>query len=93
MVGGRDYTMSGFYNAATNADAFVLVVKIKWRGPGGNISTVTIRRYNDDTAGAWSSFAGTVTAPPTATTARVMMTVKSLTGAFHVDNFVLQEAP
>jgi PKD repeat protein len=93
VVAGRVYSMSGHYLAATTSDSFTLQIKIKWRGAGGNISTVTIKKYTDDTAGAWTSFSGIVTAPPTATSARVMMQVKSLNTNFHVDDFVLQEAP
>ncbi len=93
VVAGRVYSMSGHYLAATTSDSFTLQIKIKWRSAGGNISTVTIKKYTDDTAGAWTSFSGIVTAPSTATTARVMMQVKSLNTNFHVDDFVLQEAP
>ena len=93
VVAGRTYTMSGWYNAPTNADAFAFIVKVKWRGPGGNINTVVVRRYNDDSLGLWQQFAGTLTAPATATSARVMMTVKSLVGNVYVDDFILEESP
>ena len=93
VVGGEQYVISGWINAPTNADRFKFLIKIKWRGPSGNIATVTVAKFTDDTAGGWVPFTGTVTAPSTATSARVMMTVNGLTGTVYVDDFVLQQAP
>jgi PKD repeat protein len=93
IVAGRTYTLSGWYNAPTTADAFQFIAKIKWRGPGGNLTTVVVKKFTDDTAGTWVQFSGSVVAPSTATTARVMMTAKSMAGTFYVDGLVLQEAP
>jgi PKD repeat protein len=93
IVGGRTYTLSGWYQAPTTADAFNFIAKIKWRGPGGNLTTVVVKKFSDDTGGTWVQFSGSVVAPATATTARVMMTAKSMAGTFYVDGLVLQEAP
>lgn len=93
VVGGQRYVLSGLMNAPENADRFKFLVKIKWRGPSGNISTVTVAKFTDDTAGTWASFTGTVTAPSTATVGRVIMTVNGLNGTVYVDDFVLQQAP
>ncbi len=93
IVGGRTYTLSGWYQAPTTADAFNFIAKIKWRGPGGNLTTVVVHKFSDDTGGAWVQFSGSLVAPATATTARVMMTAKSMAGTFYVDGLVLQEAP
>jgi PKD repeat protein len=93
VVGGEQYILSGFVNAPTNADKFKFLVKIKWRGPSGNITTVTVTKFTDDTAGTWASFTGTVTAPSAATSARVIMTVNGLNGTVYVDDFMLHQAP
>lgn len=93
VVGGQRYVLSGFVNAPVNSDKFRFLVKIKWRGSSGNISTVTIAKFTDDTAGTWASFTATVTAPSTATVGRVIMTVNGLNGTVFVDDFVLQQAP
>ncbi|MGH2382321.1 MAG: PKD domain-containing protein [Candidatus Limnocylindria bacterium] len=93
VAGGESYVLSGMLNAPTNADAFKFQFKIKWRGAGGNISTTLVHQIKDDTAGAWRSFSGTVTAPAGATTGRVMMVANGLNGTVYVDGLVFQAAP
>ena len=93
VAAGGAYVLSGMINAPANSDPFRFVMKVQWRGAGGNISAVQVHKIKDDTAGAWQSFTGTVTAPAGATSGRVMMTANGLNGTVYVDGIVLQAAP
>jgi PKD repeat protein len=93
VAAGAAYVLSGMINAPTNSDAFKFLVKVKWRGPGGNLTTVQVHRLRDDTAGAWQAFSATVRAPAGATSGRVLLTASGLNGTVYVDGFVFQAAP
>jgi hypothetical protein len=61
------------------------VIKVQWRA-GGALGTVTGPKFTRATAG-YQSWSLDLTAPATATTARVMMVVSGLSTTVYVDEF------
>jgi hypothetical protein len=83
--GGLTYAVGGFVSVPATPDAFKLLIKVQWRAAGA-LATVTAAKFTKATNGyvAWSA---DLTAPPGATTARVMMVLSSLGTTLYVDDF------
>jgi hypothetical protein len=92
VVGGVAYDFSGFVNAPQTTDRFRLVIKLMWRTDKGKISTQTIQKITQPTGG-WTEVTASLTAPPNATNARVMMVLGSLATQVYVDDFSLAASP
>jgi PKD repeat protein len=84
---GTTYAVSGWVNAPTTADAFTFEIKVLWRNSSGAISSTVVKKYTDDTNGAWQQVSGSVAAPAGATLARVQMVTGSLNATIYVDDF------
>lgn len=89
VTAGTKYTFSGWVNGPTTADAFTFEIKVLWRTASGAINGTVIKKYTDDTAGAWQQVTGSAVAPAGATIARVQMTTGSLATTVYVDDFSL----
>lgn len=87
VAGGGAYDVSGWVNIPTTGDAFTFQLKVQWRAGSGQLGSVVLRRYTDDTAGAWQEMSGSLVAPAGATTARVQMLAGSLNATVYVDDF------
>jgi PKD repeat protein len=87
VAAGAQYTFTGMVNAPTTSDAFTFEIRVLWRNASGALGSTLVRRWADDTAGAWQSVSASLTAPAGATIARVQMKAGSLNGTVYVDEF------
>lgn len=93
VTAGTTYAFSGWVNAPITADSFTFQIKILWRTDSGAISATVVKKFTDDTAGAWQEVTGSAVAPTGATIARVQMVTKSLNTSIYVDDFAFTAAP
>jgi PKD repeat protein len=92
VTAGQRYDFSGRVNIPATADTFTFVLKVQWRG--ASTTTVVLKKYTDDTAGAWQAVsAASLVAPVGATSARIQMVPASLNGSVYVDDFVFSTSP
>jgi len=92
VTAGETYSFSGLVNIPTTSDSFKFQVRVQWRGSTNTVQL--IKKYTDDTAGAWQTVTGAaLTAPAGTTAARIQMVPASLNGTIYVDNFVFGLAP
>ncbi|MEO5986108.1 MAG: PKD domain-containing protein, partial [Candidatus Limnocylindria bacterium] len=92
VTAGQRYDFSGRVNIPATADAFKFQVKLSWRGASN--TTVVVKKYTDDTAGAWQTVSATsLVAPAGATSVRIQMVPSSLNGSVYVDDFVFSRSP
>ncbi|MEJ7803271.1 MAG: hypothetical protein WKH68_07860, partial [Candidatus Limnocylindria bacterium] len=92
VTAGETYSFDGLENIPTTSDAFKFQVRVQWRGASNTV--VLLKRFTDDTAGAWQSVtSASLVAPAGATSARIQMVPSSLNGTIYVDDFVFGVAP
>jgi hypothetical protein len=90
---GTSYDFSGSVKIPTTADAFKFFVRIQWRTPRGNLlATNQLAKFTASTSG-WADVTKTVTAPPGAVKANVVMSVNSLNATIYVDAFKFVKSP
>jgi hypothetical protein len=75
-------------NVPATSDAFKIVLKVQWRTASKSISSVTVGKVTQSTAG-WVQFSTAMTSPAGATIARIQMVVSSLNATIYVDDFAL----
>lgn len=86
---GATYTISGWVNAPTTSDAFTFEIRVLWRNASKALGSIVIKKFTNDTAGAWQQVSGSVSAPAGATLARVQMKAGSLRTTLYVDDMAL----
>ena len=92
VTAGETYSFTGLVNIPTTSDSFKFQVKVQWRGSSNTV--VVVKKFTDDTAGAWQTVTGaSLVAPAGATSARVQMVPASLNGTIYVDDFAFGLAP
>ncbi|MGH2395140.1 MAG: hypothetical protein ACRDGH_16890, partial [Candidatus Limnocylindria bacterium] len=86
VVAGAAYDVAGWVSIPTTSDAFTFQLKVQWRSGSGQLGSVVLRKYTDDTAGAWQEVTASLTAPSGATGARVQLIAAKLNATIYVDD-------
>ncbi|MGI8828225.1 MAG: hypothetical protein ACR2I5_00425 [Candidatus Limnocylindria bacterium] len=86
VTAGTTYDFRGWVNVPTTTDAFTLNLRVRWMSGSTTITTTTMGTFTGPTVG-WQQFSGSRAAPAGATSARVMMALKSLDASIYVDDF------
>ena len=86
VTAGTQYAFDGFVNVPATGDAFTFEIKVRWYSGSDQLNTAKLLTVSSATAGWQALNASSATAPAGATSAGVMMTVKSLNGTIYVDD-------
>ncbi|MGQ0608882.1 MAG: PKD domain-containing protein, partial [Chloroflexota bacterium] len=88
VTAGETYSFSGLVNIPTTSDAFKFQVRVQWRGSSNTV--VVIKKFTDDTAGAWETVTGaSLVGPPGGPAARLQMGAATRNGPRYGDDFVV----
>jgi hypothetical protein len=89
VTGGATYLLDGWVNIPPTGDAFTFTVKLQWRGSGGALGTIVVKKYTSATAGWVQLPVTSAAAPATATSARVILASANMSATAYVDDLSL----
>jgi hypothetical protein len=92
ITGGEDYVYSVLAKPLPTSDSFRITFKLQWRNTK-TLSTIILTKVSKTSAGQWTPYSATFTAPAGATKAKVFVVVSKLSAMVYVDDISLATAP